>query len=122
MLEHVMWPYRLTRIEALLAEERSLLEHGDISRLAALGDRRASLIDGLGEMPDVLARQQMARLQRIQAAARRNGRLIGAYLEGARQAAARIQALENSERSLGTYGRDGARPAVAASGGVQRRA
>lgn len=100
---------RLQEAVTLLKEERALLLKGDLKGLARHDKRRAQLMRDLPDLnADDLAEQEPL-VEEVRALARRNGRLLEAFLAGARAARDRLKAIAASLESMGAYRRDGSR-------------
>jgi hypothetical protein len=102
------WDRRARHVLALLAEERDLLRAGRIADLARLAERRDRLVAGLLEAPPERSAETEALIASLQREAGRNGRLLGAFLEGMKTAG-RALARRGAEAPIGLYGAAGAR-------------
>lgn len=123
MLDGMRWRYRLAEARALLQAERELLLKGATKGLAALEARRKAVVAGLEGMPAPATSAQRAAVREIGEAARRNQRLLRAYLDGAADAARRLRAIDESRAQIGAYRQDGTRlPGVAPAPTTERRA
>lgn len=109
MLNQMKWRYRLTDARAMLESEYRLIKAGAVRELAALDQRRLALIAQITDIPAAIAAAHEPRIQEIRRLAARNQRLLRAYLDGAADAAARLQGLEREKNQIGAYGPDGAR-------------
>ena len=99
---------RLKEALSLLEEERKLLLKGDIAGLFRFEARRARLIDLLPSIPRAALQANEALVKKVRDTARRNARLLEAFIEGVRAAEARIRALTGG-KALGAYREDGSR-------------
>ncbi|QIE56978.1 hypothetical protein G5B40_16950 [Pikeienuella piscinae] len=116
MLDEMKWRYRLAEIRAMMTAERRLLKAGAIDEIVARDRRRQTLADQLSEMPAAIAESHEALIEEIRVEAARNQSLLKAYIRGAGDAAARMQALIEKRGEIGAYRRDGSRLAGAAPG------
>lgn len=99
---------RLKEALSLLEEERKMLLKGDLAGLFRFEARRARLIDLLPSIPRAALQANEALVKKVRDTARRNARLLEAFIEGARAAEARIRALTGG-KALGAYREDGSR-------------
>lgn len=109
MIEAFLWRRRLAEMRSLLAADRRLLLRGAIAELARNDARRAEIEARLRGLPEDVARREEPFLAEIRALAKRNERLLSAYLDGARRAAARLAEIARSEEGFGAYRRDGSK-------------
>ncbi|MFV0475105.1 MAG: hypothetical protein ACK5MQ_13000 [Pikeienuella sp.] len=121
MLDEMNWRYRLTEARAMLAAERRLLKAGEIGGIAALDRRRRALAAEIEQAPAAIAETHGALIEEIREQAARNGRMLAAYLAGARDAAARLRAIDERKTEIGAYRRDGSRLASPAAGPTRER-
>lgn len=99
---------RLKEALSLLEEERKLLLKGDLTGLFRFEERRERLIDLLPSIPRAALQANEALVKKVRDTARRNARLLEAFIEGVRAAEARIRALTGG-KALGAYREDGSR-------------
>ncbi|MEM7508254.1 MAG: hypothetical protein AAF415_16090 [Pseudomonadota bacterium] len=109
MLENLTWAYRLRRLVSQLEQDRQSLLTGRTERLAKADRRREEAERELQKLPGDVAERHALEIQRIQRLASRNQSLLAAYLEGARDAAKRLANIDNTQRGIGAYGRNGVR-------------
>jgi hypothetical protein len=109
MIEGSGWRARLNDARRLLEGDRKLLLAGKISALAAKDARRLEIESKLVSMPRKIVEAEQAIIQEIQALAKRNNRLLKAYLDGARAAMRRLQEIERVRGQIGAYHKDGSR-------------
>ena len=83
MFSNLTWSRRIGEMRSLLALDRRLLLAGAIDELARLDGRRIAVEKKLYEMPRDVAEREQPRLVELRDMARRNQRLLSAYLEGA---------------------------------------
>ena len=100
---------QLSRIEALLTEERAVLLSGKLTALPDLAADRdrllAEIAQGTGDR---------ARLQRLRTLALRNTELARAARDGVQAAIARLSAIRAAAGPIGSYSADGARVHIGA--------
>jgi hypothetical protein len=99
----------------VLREERALVLGGAWSRLGGLGPRKAASLGALADMGTAAPAALMADLARNQA-------LLGAAIEGFRDAATRRAMLGAARAGLTTYDARGARAGAPPRSTVERRA
>lgn len=109
MFDAIRYRRRLTETRSLLETERRLLREGDVEGLARLNAQRDSALDGLLDIPEDFLNDHRREVEGVRRLAERNGRLLRSYLEGARQAAARVMELEAKSSEIGAYRADGSR-------------
>lgn len=109
MISDLIWRRRLGDMKSLLAADRRLLLSGAIEDLAKLDPRRLAAEEKLRDMPRDVAQRERRRLRELRRMARRNQKLLQAYLEGARAAATRLTDLNQAGGEFGAYRRDGSR-------------
>lgn len=100
--------HRLKEALSLLEEERGLLLRGDLAGLFRFEGRRARLIERLPSIPRAALEANEALVTKVRDTARRNARLLEAFIQGVRAAEARIREL-TAAKSLGAYRKDGSR-------------
>lgn len=103
------WRARLRDVRRLLEGDRKLLLAGKISALAAKDARRLEIEARLIGMPRAVVEAEQSVIQEIQTLAKRNNRLLKAYLDGARAAMRRLQEIERMRGRIGAYQKDGSR-------------
>lgn len=121
MLDAMRWRHRLNEARAMLAAERRLLKAGAIRELAALDRRRQALAAEIEAAPETVVESYGPLIEEIRAEAARNARLLNAYLDGAREGAARLRAIEAQKGAIGAYGPDGSRLAASETGPTRER-
>lgn len=121
MLDSMRWRYRLSEARAFLQAERDLLVKGRAAELDGLAARRRLVAESLAEMPASVAEANQAAVREIAAAARRNQRLLRAWLDGAAEAVRRLKAIDESRARIGAYRPDGTRLAGAAAAPTTER-
>lgn len=109
MISDLIWRRRLGDMKSLLDADRRYLLSGAIEELARLDPRRLSAEEKLRGMPREVAQKEKRRLRELRRMARRNQRLLQAYLDGARAAATRLTELNRSNGEFGAYRRDGSK-------------
>lgn len=105
----------------MLATERRLLKAGAIDELAALDRRRQALAAEIEAAPAPVAEAFRPLIEEIRAGAARNARLLRAYLDGARDADARLRTIERQKGAIGAYRPDGSRLAAAEADPTRER-
>lgn len=103
------WRARLSDVRRLLEGDRKLLLAGKISALAAKDARRLEVEARLMSMPRSIVEAEQLVIVEIQTLAKRNNRLLRAYLDGARAAMRRLQEIEQMRGRIGAYQKDGSR-------------
>ena len=103
------WRARLKDVRRLLEGDRKLLLAGKISALAAKDARRLEVEARLIGMPRSIVEAEQSVILEIQNLAKRNNRLLKAYLDGARAAMRRLQEIEKMRGRIGAYQKDGSR-------------
>lgn len=109
MLNEMKWRYRLADVRTMLESEYRLIKAGAVRELAALDQRRLTLIAQMTDIPAAVAAAHEGRIQEISRLAARNQRLLRAYLDGAADAATRLKGIDQTRNEIGAYGPDGAR-------------
>lgn len=99
---------RLKEALSLLEEERKLLLRGDLAGLFRFEARRARLVAMLPSIPRPALEANESLVKKVRDTARRNARLLEAFIEGVRAAETRIRALTGG-KALGAYREDGSR-------------
>lgn len=122
MLDELKWNMRLRRMISILEEDRRLLLRGETDRLIKLEKRRSDSEKDLMEIPGTIAERHKNDLLRIQTLAKRNHRLLQAYMQGAKSAIDRLIQIEKSQGDIGAYGRNGAKVSPQSSPTRFRRA
>lgn len=107
MFSNLTWSRRISEMRNLLALDRRLLLAGAIDELARLDGRRVVVEAKLYEMPREVAEREQLRLAELREMAKRNQRLLSAYLEGARRATKRLMEIHEAVGEIGAYLRDG---------------
>lgn len=121
MIEFSATRRRLNEALSLLREERRLLLKGDIVALARFEVRRERLAERLPHLSREKLAAHQSLVERVRVSARRNARLLEAFLDGARAAETRLNACEKAAAELGAYRRDGSRIGVAHHGATTSR-
>ena len=85
-----------------------MLLKGDFAGLFGFETRRARLIDRLPTIPRAALEANEALVTKVRETARRNARLLEAFMQGVRAAEERIRALTEG-KTLGAYRKDGSR-------------
>lgn len=107
----------VAELRALVERESEAVRRGAFAELAALGARKAALIEALPPTLD------LADLHGLRAACEANGRLLEAALGGIAAARARLAAIRQAGTRLDTYDRVGRAQRVSfAARTVERRA
>ncbi len=109
MSEQSGWRARLRDVRRLLEGDRKLLLAGKIFALAAKDARRLEVEARLMSMPRSIVEAEQLVIMEIQTLAKRNNRLLKAYLDGARAAMKRLQEIEQMRGRIGAYQKDGSR-------------
>ena len=113
MFDDLTWRGRLNEMKAVLMLDRKHLLAGEIGALARLDGRREAVQKKLMAMPEEIARKQEAALRGLRKMARRNHRLLKAYLDGARDASLRLRAADRAGADISAYRRDGSKVSLA---------
>ena len=114
---------RLTRINALLDEERNVMRRGNIQKLETMIAERERHVEDLRGTIDPSDQQSVQRLKQIQEKAARNAELLNAALNGLRAGAARIAEIDEAREKLSTYSESGKVKDVASKPGrIEKRA
>ncbi len=100
---------RLKEALKLLTADRELLLRGDVGGLARFNTRRARLMEELPTLAEHDLAENEGLVHEIRTLARRNSRLLEAFLAGAKAAGERVKALVAAQEALGAYRRDGSR-------------
>lgn len=107
MLDGVTWRLRLGEAKTLLDREHKLLLAGAIDELARLDRKRAAVEAHILRLPADIAETHANLVNDVRRRALRNQRVLKAFIQGARQAAARIRAIDRENTKLGAYKQDG---------------
>lgn len=110
----------VAELRTLIDRESDAVRRGAFADLAALGVRKAVLIEALSPMPEGVAPTD---LQALRTACETNGRLLEAALDGIAAARARLAAIRQAGSRLDTYDHAGRAQRVSfAAMTVERRA
>lgn len=93
---------------ALLTRERELLLAGAFVELASVAQTRSDRIERLAALDNAAALALATELEALRAAARRNGALLKAAMEGAAAGRRRLAALRDGQNRLASYDASGA--------------
>jgi flagellar biosynthesis/type III secretory pathway chaperone len=109
----------IDRLDRLLDEERAILRSGRLEALADLLARKEAIVARLASAGAAVATNGELRCKIV-----RNQRLLEGALSGLGEVESRLEQVRESRRTLETYGSDGRRAAIGASGGgrMERRA
>lgn len=110
------WRKRLKDARRLLENDRKLLLAGQISALSTQDAKRLAIEARLAEMPRAIIEAEQAVIHEIQTLARKNNRLLKAYLDGARAAMRRLNEIDRMRGRIGAYQKDGSRIEPSAHG------
>lgn len=109
-----------TRLDSLLARERTALLAGDLHAVGALAQEKESLTAELGQ----LGPEALAAVRQLGETARRNQALLDGALQGIRLAAGRLSAYRRLRGTMETYDPQGRKTTIAGilAHKVERRA